>query len=337
MVKQVKSNLNNTLIPKGRTLYFNEELHKYTDDLETNYTSTTTVIGKYHEKFDNSAIQIAEACERIGKKPNHPKYLKYKNKTAKQILYEWDQIRDNACAKGTNKHSYLETTVKAASGYNINAKGFIDGKIYTIDDIIRGHNYGKLSLNFFVKSGIKDKYPSIYAVIENLVNQGFRIYAEIGAYSLEYRISGLIDILFVRGLEFIILDWKTNGAPIKFESGYFDKDNDGRLLLDKFINQDKFMFYPLNYLADSIGIHYTLQLSIYDFLIESFGLTCLGNILCHIRTIESDSISFSETTGLPIEKEEVTFIPIKYLKSDVEKLLSHHLTLVEQPKNLFNT
>lgn len=331
---RLKSALSNTLVPKGRTLYFNEEEHRYSDDLQTDYTSTTTVIGKYYEKFDKKARDIADACERIGKNPKHPKYLKYRHKTAKQLLYEWDKTRDDACAKGTNKHSYLETRVKSANGYTLNAKGFIDGKIYTIDDVIRGHNYGKLSLNFFVKSGIKEKYPTIYDVIENLVNQGFRIYAEIGVYSLEYRVSGLIDILFVRGTEFIILDWKTNSAPIRFESGYYDKDNDGRLLLNSFINQDKWMLYPINYLADSVGIHYTLQLSIYDFLVESFGLTCLGNILCHIRTIETDVLSFSES-GEKVEKEEVTFIPIKYLKSDVEKLLSNHLTLVEQPKNLF--
>lgn len=336
MVNKSKSDLNKILVPKGRILYFNEELHRYTDDVQTDYTSTTTVVGKYYEKFDKKARDIAEACERIGKNPRHVKYLKYRNKTAKQLLYEWDETTRVACEKGSDKHSYLETAVKNANGYNLNAKGFIDGKIYTVDDIIRGHNYGKLSLNFFVKSGIAEKYPTIFAVIKNLVEQGFRIYAEIGVYSLEYRVSGLIDILFVRGTEFIILDWKTNKAPIKFESGYFEKDNSGRLLLNQFINQDKFMYHPINYLNDSVGIHYTLQISIYDYLVESFGLTCLGNLLCHIRTVESDVLAFSKDTGMVEEKEEIEFLPIKYLKTDVEKLLSHHLTTVSEPKNLFN-
>ena len=333
MVKQQQSHLSSRLVPKGRTLYFNEELHKYTDDLETNYTSTTTVIGKYHEKFDSKSI--AEACEKIGKNRTHPKYLKYKNKTAKQLIYEWELETLRACDKGSAKHSYLETTIKAANGYNLNAKGFIEDKIYTIDDVIVGHNFGKLSLKFFTNSGIDVKYPTIFHFIKNLVEQGFNIYAEIGVYDYGLKVSGLIDILFIRGTEFIILDWKTNKAPIKFEAGYFDKSSDGKLLLDKFISKDTFMYYPINYLEDSIGNHYTLQLSIYDYLVESFGLTCLGNILCHIRTIESDTLSFDEN-GKQIEKEEVTMIPIKYLKEDVEKLLCHHLSTVTPAKNLFN-
>jgi hypothetical protein len=96
------------------------------------------------------------------------------------------------------------------------------------------------------------------------------------------------------------------------------------------------MYHPINYLNDSVGIHYTLQLSIYDFLVESFGLTCLGNILCHIRTIESDVLAFSKDTGALEEQEDVSFLPITYRKTDVEKLLSHHLTTVREPINLFN-
>ena len=50
-----------------------------------------------------------------------------------------------------------------------------------------------------------------------MVSMGFEIYAEIGVYHPEYLISGLVDILFVKGDEFFILDWKTNKAPIRFE------------------------------------------------------------------------------------------------------------------------
>lgn len=327
-----KSRLNNTLVPKGRTLYFNEEFHKYTDDLETIYTSTTTVIGKYYEQFSTKQVDIAIACERIGKNPNHLKYLRYRGKTTNQILYEWSLSTIEGCEKGTKKHNYLEDKVKTANGYHLNANGFIDGKIYTVDNIIVGHNYGKLSIKFFIETGIRDKYPTIFSLIVEFVNKGFSIYAEIGVYHLQLMVSGLIDILFVRGDEFLILDWKTNKAPIRFESGYYEKDNDGRLLLDKFIKQDKWMYHPISNLPDSIGTHYTLQLSIYDYLVESFGLKCLGNILCHIRTVESDNIYLSKDE----QPEEVSFLPIKYLKSDVERLLAHHVTTVSPPKNLFN-
>jgi hypothetical protein len=321
--------LKQRLVPKGRILYFDEEAHKYTDDINTIYTSTTTVIGKYHEKFDASKVEIAKACEHIGHNPRHPKYLKYAGKTAKQLLYEWDEETIRACKKGTAKHNYLETHVKNCNGYTLNANGFINGQIYTIDSIIKGHNYGRLSLEFFKKTGIDQKYPTIYGIIADFVNQGFKIYAEIGVYDSGFRISGLIDILLVRGNEFIILDWKTNKAPIRFESGYYDKDNNGKLLLDQFIYQDKYFYTPLSHLADSIGNHYTMQLSTYDYLVETFGFKCLGNILCHIRTIESDVISHEE------EKEEVKFLPIAYLRSEVEAMLMDNIAKCGIKQTLF--
>jgi hypothetical protein len=329
----VKSNsrLNNTLVPKGRILTFDEEHHKYSDDIHTPYTSCTTVIGKYYKHFDDDKMDIAKACEKIGKNPNHPKYPKYKGMTAKQILMSWDKTRDDACEKGTKKHNFLETAVKSANGYNRSATGFINGRIYTIDDIIVGHNYGRLSLNFFVKTGIADKYPTIYKFIQEFTTRGFRIYAEIGTYDAGFGVSGLVDILFVKGREFFILDWKTNRAPIRFEAGYYAKDNNNRLLLDQFITQDKWMLDPISHMPDSVGTHYTLQLSIYDYLIETFGLTCLGNILCHIRTIESDTLDFAKD-----EKEEVNFIPIKYMKAEAEALLTDHARKSITPKNLFS-
>ena len=95
---------------KGRNIYFDEELHRYTDDLDNVYTSTTTLIGKYHEDFNTD--MMAEICEKIGKNPRHPKYLKYKGKTKKQLLYEWKAETERACNQGTVKHNFLETAVK---------------------------------------------------------------------------------------------------------------------------------------------------------------------------------------------------------------------------------
>lgn len=202
-------------MPKGRILYFNEEEHKYTDDLGNGYISVTTLIGKYTQEFKKE--EIAAACERIGKNPRHPKYQKYKGKTKKQILWEWEQETIKACDKGTKKHNYLETAIKTCNGYKLNANGFINDRIYTIDDIVGSHKYGKLNLEYFVKTGIREKYPDIFSLIAALVTKGYHIYAEIGVYDSQNLVSGLIDILLIRDKEFIILDWKTNKAPIRFE------------------------------------------------------------------------------------------------------------------------
>lgn len=324
----MKNSISNQLLPKGRTLYFNEELHKYTDDFGNPYISVTTLVHKYVEEFKEN--EIAKACERIGRNPNHPDYIKYKNKSVKQLKLEWKEERERACNEGTKKHNYLEDAIKSNNGYKKNAKGFIEDKIYTIDDIIKNHNYGQLKLNDFINSGVKEKYPKIYTIIESFVKAGYKIYAEIGVYDYKYLISGLIDVLLVKGDEFIILDWKTNKAPIRFEGGYWlknkngllDFDNNGNILNDYKITGKTF-HYPLDDLEDSTGNHYAMQLSSYAHFVETFGFKCKGLILCHIRTIPEKKDIFDR-----IVNEEFQIVDIKtmpYLKDNVKKMINHYI------------
>lgn len=309
------SKINNLLIPKGRTIFFNEEEHKYTNELCIAYTSCTTIIGKYVPEKDFK--KIAENCERIGRNPNHPKYLKYKGKKAYQLLKEWDVTTVEACNFGSIKHNFLETSVKSCTGYNLNARGYIDGKIYTIDDIIENHNYGRLELKRFERTGVKDTYPDIYNILLSLHKNGYYLYAEIGVYDDKYMISGLIDILAVNHTtgKFIIVDWKTNKAPMRFDAGHYEKDDYGLLNLDKWIPSEDTFLSPLSHLADSTGNHYTMQLSTYAYLVTTFGYTFGGLILCHIRPIEQRFIPRDNWA------EVVEIYPLQYLESDSKLML----------------
>ena len=146
------------------------------------------------------------------------KYTEYKAEITNKLVEAYrasEQETIKACDKGTKKHNYLETAIKTCSGYKLNANGFINDRIYTIDDIVGSHKYGKLNLEYFVKTGIREKYPDIFSLIAALVMKGYHIYAEIGVYDSQNLVSGLIDILLIRDKEFIILDWKTNKAPIR--------------------------------------------------------------------------------------------------------------------------
>lgn len=317
------------ILQKGRTIFFNEEAHKYTDDLGNKYISVTTLIGKYTEEFKKEAI--AEACERIGKNPKHPKYAKYAGKTKKQLLWEWEQETIRACEKGSAKHNFLEMAIKESNGYKRNAKGFIDDKIYTIDDIVAKHNYGRLKLEHFDQKGVKEKYPQIYELIKGLTQAGYKIYSEIGVYDSDNLISGLIDILLIKDDTFIILDWKTNKAPIRFESGYYEKDSLGKLQLDNFIYKEDYFQAPLDNLADSIGNHYAMQLSTYAYEVESWGFKCKGLILCHIRT-EEDA---KDENGNDVDHIEIYDMP--YLKSDVINMISDYSSkyICKTSKTLF--
>lgn len=311
----MKKKLRDTLIPKGRTIYFDEEHHKYTNELGFTYTSTTTVIGKYCPEKDFK--KIAKICANIGRNANHPKYLIYKGKTDYQLLKEWGKITDDACEFGTKKHNFLEDAVKLSTSYKKNARGYIDGKIYTVDDIMVNHNYGRLKITELAKTGLKDKYPDIFEILEELSKQGYYIYAEIGVYDDLYGISGLIDILCInhKTNKFIIVDWKTNKAPIRFDAGYYEKTIDGLLDLNKWKPSVDTFKYPLTHLADSVGNHYTMQLSTYAYLVSTFGYSFNGLVLCHIRPIEQKWIPRDNWD------EKVEIYNIDYLVNDAKLML----------------
>ena len=320
------------LMPKGRTIYFNEEEHKYSNELGIVYTSVTTIIGNYYEKFDSDAV--AKACERIGRTPSHPKYQKYKGKTAKQLKQEWINTTEESCEYGSKTHNFLESAVKNCNKFNKTNTKFFNGVIYTIDDILYKPEFGRINIKEFKKQGVDTKYPDIYKTLEALTKAGYYIYAEIGVYDDIYGVCGLIDILCVNHstYEFIIIDWKTNKAPMRFDSGYYDKFdtgvNKGLLNLDVWIKQDKKFFAPISHLADSTGNHYTMQLSMYAYLVSTFGFKLKALILFHIRPEESNLYPREQWN------EIVTPYPITYLESEVKATLNHFLGKQVRQANL---
>lgn len=301
-----------------RIIYFNEELHKYTDQFANVYTSATTKLGEYEDKQDFK--QIAIACERIGKNPNHRNYLKYKGKTAKQLLKEWESITNDSLDRGNGEHNYLEETVKIANSFNSNYKKGRNLKVgnrdyirmYSIYDLAIGNlnDVGEISIEELQAEKLHLRYPDIYNLIVVLHSKGFKFYPEIVVYHPDWLISGMVDLLAVRNDEFIIIDWKTNKGDICFESGYYEKDEDGNLT-DVFIRNNKMFKYPINHLQASVGNKYSLQLSLYAYFIERFGFKLKGLLLYHI------------THDQELNKENELIwktkpVKIKYLKREIE-------------------
>jgi hypothetical protein len=287
-----------------RKIYFNEAEHKYTDNLGNVYVSVTTLISKYHTKFDTKTV--AHRCALAGQRGN-PKYA---GKTAKQLEEEWKLTTEEACNKGNRKHNYLEETIKKSNGYNREADTlYINDNLYCVPDIIVNPKFGGVDLDYFVSTGIKDRYPVIYSILEDLISKGYRAYSEIGIYNTDYLISGLIDLLLIKDNYFFIIDWKTNKAPIKYESGYFEKDVIGNMT-DNFVYKNTYFNSPLGHLQDSTGNKYALQLSMYAYLTEQCGLVNKGNILCHIRDIN--------------EKEVVKPLVMPYMKREIYSMLNHY-------------
>jgi len=298
-------------------IFFDEELHKYTDEYGNTYTSVTTFLGDFSNKFDVDTM--ARNCARAGRKGN-PKYA---GKTEAMLKAQWSYLTKSACDEGNEKHSFLETTIKENTGYHIvGINKYIKGRIHTIADILKDPSYGRLDFSFFKSNGIKDRYPDIYNAIAILHNKGFSFYAEIGVFSVDHLISGLIDLLAIKGNEFYIVDWKTNKSPIRWEAGYFEKDAFGNIL-DSFRLTMQKMKKPISHLEDSTGNKYGLQLNTYAHLTERFSrngepLRCIGILLCHIRKPEKDS---------NVEPVKIHIMP--FMKHEVNDLLEYHKSITK--------
>ena len=307
------------------TIYFEPVKHKYTNEVGNLYISATTIIGKYEIKFDEKQNQIARACARIGKNRNHPKYSKYAGMSASQILAKWKLAGDKGRAIGNEKHDYLEVSVKESSGFYsifgnktkpIGTSTTVS--LYTIEDVINNPESGVLDLDYFVGTGVKERYPAIFNILQSFVNDGWRVYSEVAVFHNGFLISGLIDILLIKDKSFVILDWKTNKDTVVYEGGYWERDNNDVTTTYKFT--DDCFKYPLHKLPLSTGNKYALQLSLYAHLVEQFGLTHVSNILCHIRHEDYD-ITVDGVLPEWIDKQRVDVLFMPYLKNDIQNMI----------------
>ncbi len=258
----------------NRTIYFDDAEHKYTDDQNNIYTSTTTLIHQFEVPFDTKAWARRLAKEGRGQ---------YTGKSEKEIIAQWEKITKDACDKGTAKHDNLETNIKIHSKFYDTIKSFKrnDNVLYTIDDIIKNNISGRINIEAFTEA-LNDRYPKIVAIIEWYVEKGYHLYAEVGVYDPTYLISGMIDLLAIKDDSFVILDWKTNKDEIKFESGYYKK-NRHRQLTNLWVSKKEYLKYPIDNLYNCNGMIYSLQLNTYAKMLIDRGFKFKGAILIQIR------------------------------------------------------
>ena len=307
-------------------LIFQEEGHKYTDTFGNEYKSATTLLHDYKPKF-NKEYWLEKKSKEL-------------NISKKRLSKQWDTITQEACSRGTKTHNNLEDGIRNSSMFKNAVKYMIkdNGEMITVADIP--------NINFHVKElNIKEfiditenKYEDIYKVLTYYTNAGYKIYSEIGAFLIDFLISGTIDVLCIRDDQFVIGDWKTNRGGLKFESGYYKKDKSctPHQETNIWIPKKETLLPPVNHLPNCSGSIYNLQLSLYAFMVEHIlGIPCAGLWLCHI---DSDFVlndygmpkRFSD--GLyhiksnPIEI--VTLHKMKYLKNDIYNILSDRQKII---------
>lgn len=309
----------------ARILYFNEEEHSYTDDIGNAYLSTTTMLGQFKEKFDTKGMAKRLARQSTGM---------YKNRTEEQIKNMWANTTKMACEKGSVTHNELEGGIKETSMFKdaVHSLRYIDendnNRLFTVDDALNLSSFKPLDPQKFYDR-VGHKYPIIQKTIEYYVSEGYALFAEIGIYDENCLISGMIDLWAFKYPYFVIIDWKTNKDEIKFDSGYYKRDDDGQET-NQYINSKKWLKYPIDHLPQCKGTEYGLQLSTYAYMCEQRGLICGGLILFHIRDqfkLSKYGHPFRDRNNNYIVDEskpkEVKYILPPYYKDEVHSLFNY--------------
>lgn len=128
------------------------------------------------------------------------------------------------------------------------------------------------------------------------------VHPELIIYNLRYGIVGTADIVeLYEDKTFDIKDHKTN-RKLEFES--FKKFDP--------IYKDRrpvMMLTPLQHLQDANGIHYTLQLSLYAYMLEQFGYKCNSLTIHHVIFDGNEPCNIVD-------------YPLEYMKKEVINLLN---------------
>ena len=315
-------------------LYFDEPTHKYTDSLGNSYISVTTMIhDNYTPKFDKK-YWLRKKSRELGI-------------SSKELERQWQAITDEACSRGTATHNGIEDAIKENSMFK-NAIQYLNqvesGRCITVADI-PNLIPRPLDLDKF-KEATNNKYEKIYDVFNFYINKGYTIYSEIGAFLIDYLISGTIDILCIKEDRFVILDWKTNRNGLQFEAGYFKKDKSTTpaQLTNQYIVKDEKMLPPLSHLDNCNGMHYTMQLSTYARMVELIlDIPCVGLGLCHIGSPfvkNKYGMPYRDKNNqYPIDEngeETINWYHINYLRNEVDAILRDRKTFLDSNSNKVN-
>lgn len=276
-------------------VFYNDAVHKYwTKNNNQNCISATTLIHKY-TTFDSDFWSSYKALEFLStedefkmikptlldKKIFKQEYYKGFGISINQFedkksefLKEWDKKREESCVRGTAIHKQMEL-------------GHLTGKTDELKYLKLGGNF-KTDTSNKIKAGEQGVYPEL--LLSRISDDN------------KLRVAGQADLIIIDGYDVYILDYKT-GKKMDTKS-YFDGKT----------KKSQKMLYPLNNLDDCNFMHYSLQLSLYAWMIQKI------NPLFNIKMLLLIHIDHSNT---------VTNYECEYLKDDVERMLGYYKTQIE--------
>ena len=282
-----------TVDKENDDVFFNDSEHVYLDKLSGEpYISVTTLIGKYENKFNSDFFSKYKALEALidgdqfslvkdgllATQIWKPELLEkfnidqqtFEDKT-NEILKSWDNTRDEACDHGSYVHEIMETSFYGNTHFDLSNFGC--PQICGNFDCIKG-NY-----HLDLENGIYPEFLMSYITPEGL------------------HIAGQADLIVKNGNDISILDWKTN------------KEIKKRSFFNKAKKKNVMMKYPLSNIEDCNYWHYTLQLSLYAYILQQLN----------------PDFEIKELKLVHIARDgKQTVYDLEYRKSDIERMLKHY-------------
>ena len=280
---------NNLAVHKENSqVWYNDDLHKYYDKEDDSvYVSCTQLIHHYVPEYDEQWWSKYKALERLSK----DEFFKYKS----QLLQTHKITNEILSSLDLTEEQLLEEQ-------QVVLKEWEDKKN---ESCARGQRIHKEWEDMFYENknepvkqfGIGGKLPCYkgnWELSEHGVFPEFLLSAKSKDGFL--RISGQADLIICDSGEVTIIDHKTNAKIDK--KGYFNSKT----------KKTECLKFPLNHIPNASFWIYTLQMSVYGYLIEHNypNLKVKRLILNHI---DHDG--------------NQTLYDCEYLKDDVERLLKH--------------
>ena len=280
------------------TVGFEDSSHTYFDLNDgSKYISATQLIHRYMPPFDSKFWSSYKACEAILESDFYElkKILLSTKKWDDKYLLEFGIDRENFETKRDEILQSYKDKNKEACEHGTKVHDLMENLFYKKDE---------KRLNSFGLGGTIDVEKGRYKLDKERA-----VYPEI---MLSYKFDeylktvGQADLVIKDGDEISIYDWKTSKSIDK--ESYFDRNTKKR----------ETMKFPLNGLMASNYWTYSLQLSLYMYMIQKIypNLKCKKLALIHIDR------DFNETEyECPYLKDEVARMLLHYRKENKKKIM----------------
>lgn len=278
---------------------YNDEKHLYLDKKTgSKYTSVTTLIHHYCQPFNENFWASYKACEYL-LEPELWKYLKKDLLQTKVWRDSYLEEYDIDLTAFNNKVAEIKEGYKKNRDESCRrgtALHAIREDMYSVPGNVEINKYG-LGGSFKTNAGNYklDCDRGVYP--EFLISYKFDDYLMI---------SGQLDLLIKDGNDITIVDYKTN-KKIDMKS-YFDNST----------KKSQKMKFPLNDIDDCNFYHYSMQLSVYSYLLQKINPKFkIKKLIIHHIDHDNNETEYE----CPYLKEEVERMLLHYRKENKKKVL----------------